>query len=365
MYDLFPIEDYSSIYYNIQLVVILLTLLHTQLFDYTDKATIKYLSIIGWPYALFIVLFIGLRPVNGIFVDMTTYAYMFYRETIGNPVEIGSDIAFAYLLKLSARLTNETGFFFLCALLYIGSLIIASKNFFKSYWIYCFIALVASFSFYAYGVNGIRNGMATSIFVLGLSFFKKPVISGIIIAISCLFHQSMYLPMLAYVITFFHNSPKTYLITWFTAIPLSLVFGSFFVGLFAGLGFGDDRLSEYLLSDPSANEFSSTGFRWDFLIYGATGTLAGWYFIFKKQYKDKVYHRIYGTFLIANAFWILVITANFSNRFAYLSWFLLAMVIFYPFLKKRFFAYQHQVFGAVLLLYFLFTYMMNLFKPTL
>ena|SRR5690606_24851353 len=365
MFDLFPIEDYSSIYYNIQFVVILLTLLHTQLFDYTDKATHKYLAIIGWPYALFIVLFIGLRPIDGMFVDMTTYAYMFYRETVGSPVEIGSDIAFAYLLKISANITNETGFFFICALLYIGSLIIACKNLFKSYWIYCFIALVASFSFYAYGVNGIRNGMATSLFILGISYHKKPIVSAIIIVISCLFHQTMYLPTIAYLVTFFHNKPKVYLIGWLAAIPISLVFGNFFVGLFSGLGFADDRLSDYLLSEANSSSFSSTGFRWDFLIYGATGTFAGWYFIFKKGFKDTFYNRIYGTYLIANAFWILVITANFSNRFAYLSWFMLAVVIFYPILKKQFFAYQHQIFGAVLLLYFLFTYTMNLLIPNI
>lgn len=365
MFDLFPIESYSSIYYNLQLVVVVLTVLHTQLFDYRDKSTHIYLAIIGWPYAILITLYLGLRPVSGEFVDMTTYAYMFYRETIGNPVEIGSDIAFAYLLKFSARFTTEMGFFFICALLYVGSLIIASKNLFKNYWIYGFIAIVASFSFYAYGVNGIRNGMATSIFIWGISYPKKPLISALIIAIACLFHQSMYLPTAAYVITYLVNKPKMYLIGWFAAIPLSLVFGSLFVGLFSGLGFADDRLSEYLLSEANANEFSSTGFRWDFLIYGATGTFAGWYFIFKRQFKDPFYNRIYGTFLIANAFWILVITANFSNRFAYLSWFLLALVIFYPFLKKRFFSYQHQIFGAVLLLYFMFTYTMNLLIPNI
>lgn len=365
MFDLFPIESYSSIYYNIQLAVIVLSVLHTQLFDYRDKSTHTYLAIIGWPYALFITLYIGLRPVSGEFVDMTTYAYMFYRETIGSPIAIGSDIAFALLLKISARLTNEMGFFFICALLYVGSLIAASRNLFKNYWIYGFIALVASFSFYAYGVNGIRNGMATSIFVLGISYYKTPIIAAIIIAVSCLFHQSMYLPTLAYLITFFVNKPKIFLMGWFVAIPLSLVFGSFFVGVLSGLGFADDRLSEYLLSEANANAFSSTGFRWDFLIYGATGTFAGWYFIFRRQFKDSFYHRIYGTFLIANAFWILVIKANFSNRFAYLSWFLLAVVIFYPFLKKRFFNYQHQIFGVVLLLYFMFTYMMNLLIPSI
>lgn len=365
MFDLFPIESYSTVYYNVQLSVLILTVFHTQIFDFTDRVTHKYLAIIAWPYALFIILFIGLRPVSGVFVDMTTYAYMFYRETIGNPVEMGSDVVFAYLLKFSARITNESGFFFICALLYIGSVIVACRNLFKQYWIYGFIAIVASFSFYTYGVNGIRNGMATSIFILGISYHRKALISGIIVSIACLFHQSMYLPTAAYLISYFVINPKIYLIGWFAAIPMSLVFGGFFVGLFSSLGFADERLSEYLLSDANASEFSSTGFRWDFLLYGFTGTFAGWYFIFKKGFNDTFYNRIYKTYLIANAFWILVITANFSNRFAYLSWFLLSIVIFYPLLKQRFFSYQHQIFGGILLLYFMFTYMMNLILPNI
>ncbi|MDG3581737.1 EpsG family protein [Galbibacter pacificus] len=365
MFDLFPIEKYGTVFYNMQAAVILLTVFHTQIMDYQDKKVQQYLGLIGWPYALFILFFIGLRPISGEFIDMTTYAYMFQREISGSPIDIGSDFGFGFLVKFSALVTTINGFFFICACIYILPLAVACRRFFKNYWIYCFIALVASFSFYAYGVNGIRNGMATSIFILGLSYHKKPIVSGLIVFLSCTFHQSMYLPTAAYVITFFLNFPKAYLIAWFAAIPLSLVFGSLFIMIFTSLGFADDRLSQYLLADVDKSAFSNTGFRWDFLLYSATGTFAGWYFIFKKKFTDKMYHRIYGTYLISNAFWILIITANFSNRFAYLSWFMLAVVIFYPFLKKRFFNYQHQVLGIVLLMYFLFTYLLNFVKPNL
>ena len=44
-------------------------------------------------------------------------------------------------------------------------------------------------------------------------------------------------------------------------------------------------------------------------------------------------HNIPIIYLTANAFWILVIRSSFSNRFAYLSWFLMAIIIFYPFFK--------------------------------
>ena len=64
--------------------------------------------------------------------------------------------------------------------------------------------------------------------------------------------------------------------------------------------------------------------------------------------------------MIANAFWILIIRANFSNRFAYLSWFLMAPVIAYPMLRYKLFPNQYRIVGLVLAFYYLFTYFMFL-----
>ena len=69
--------------------------------------------------------------------------------------------------------------------------------------------------------------------------------------------------------------------------------------------------------------------------------------------------KIYSIYLFANALWILVIQANFSNRFAYLSWFMLGLVIVYPFLKQLFFKNQSAILGNILLLYFVFTYLFD------
>ena len=70
--------------------------------------------------------------------------------------------------------------------------------------------------------------------------------------------------------------------------------------------------------------------------------------------------RLFNIYLFANAFWILVIRANFSNRFAFLSWFLLALVICYPWLKFYFEKNQHRKLGMIMLAYFGFTYLMNI-----
>ena len=144
-------------------------------------------------------------------------------------------------------------------------------------------------------------------------------------------------------------------------IPLSLVMGGFFESFFLGLGFGADKLDSYLGEFDQANEGVeiNVGFRWDFLLYSATGIFAGWYYIIKKKFEDVLYQKIFLTYLISNGLWVLIIRANYSNRFAYLSWFILSLVLIYPLLKSEMVKNQHVLIGKILLVYVGFTYLMN------
>ena len=162
--------------------------------------------------------------------------------------------------------------------------------------------------------------MASAIFLFGLSFPKNKKVQIALMFLAATFHKSMLLPFLAYILTLIYNNPKTYLKCWFLAIPLSLILGGFWENLFASLGF-DERAS-YLTEEADAAVFSRTGFRWDFLAFSGLGVFAGWYFLIKEKFEDVFYQRLYNTYLTVNAFWVLVIRANFSDRFSYLSWFL-------------------------------------------
>jgi len=152
-----------------------------------------------------------------------------------------------------------------------------------------------------------------------------------------------------------------FLAFWVLCIPLSIALGSFWEVLFASMGFGDDRMGAYLIGEANKEDsFSSSGFRYDFLVYSAGAVVAGAYLIFVRGFRDKVYNQLYHTYLISNAFWILIIRANFSNRFAYLSWFLMGIVIIYPYITKKFFEKHHIVVGKILTVYFMFTYLMHM-----
>ena len=259
-----------------------------------------------------------------------------------------------------AKYLNAQLFFFTCSFFYLYLLYLGTKKIFKDYWFYAFLMFVISFTFWAYGVNGIRNGLATSIFIYGISKEKK--INTIAILLCSYFvHSSMIIPIVAYLITFLYNNTKIYIISWILFIPLSLAMGGFFESFFLGLGFGADKLDSYLGEFNQANEGVeiNVGFRWDFLLYSASGIFAGWYYIFRKKFKDILYQKIFHTYLISNGLWILIIRANYSNRFAYLSWFMLGLVLIYPLLKNELFKNQHVLIGKILIVYVGFTYLMN------
>jgi hypothetical protein len=242
--------------------------------------------------------------------------------------------------------------------LYVIPLYMVCKRWFADYWFYGFLTLVTAMSFWAYGTNGIRNGIAGSLFLLGISR-KKRVFQVLWLLLAVNFHFSIFLPIVAFIGVQFYNKPKIFLYFWLAAIPLSLILGGFWENLFTNLGFDDDRLSYLTEGNVNNDNFAYTGFRWDFLFYSATGVFAGWYYVFKKKFEDPIYFELFNIYLFANAIWILVIRANFSNRFAYLSWFLLALVLIYPLLKKVLVIQQYKLIGLVMVVHFAFTYILS------
>lgn len=144
---------------------------------------------------------------------------------------------------------------------------------------------------------------------------------------------------------------------WIGSIFISAVAGGFVESFFTGLGF-DDRMDNYLNSTEYDDQFSSTGFRWDFLLYSAMPIWLGWYVVIKKKIFNNQYLLLLHTYILANAFWVMLIRASFSNRFAYLSWFMYPLVLAYPLLVLPIWKDQGKKVGMILMTHILFTYLM-------
>ena len=104
--------------------------------------------------------------------------------------------------------------------------------------------------------------------------------------------------------------------------------------------------------------FSKTGFRWDFIAYSAIPILIGWFATAKQKITDKTYLFLLHTYLFSNACWVLINSISYSNRFAYLSWFLFPIVVLYPFCKFSLIKNQGVFLGLLLIVFTAFTYFM-------
>ncbi len=354
MNTLIPVEYYTAFYYYAIFLLVLISFFSLQSNNKLKPTTLpQIILMVG------LVFYVGLRPISWRFGDMTTYADIFNAYASGYIGKFEQDQGFDWFMRNTATFFNIDFFFLLAGFIYVYAHFWASKRFFKTYWYYAFLILIASFSFWSYSTNGIRNGLAAALVLLAFSFEKKKIIAIVLAIIAVSFHKSMLLPVVAYFLTFVNNNSKYYLFIWLLCIPISLAAGGIFEIFFASLGFDDKRLSYLTDGNVNDDDFSSTGFRWDFLVYSATAVVSGFYFVILKKFKDVLYERMFNVYLLSNAFWILVIRANFSNRFAYLSWFMMGLVIIYPFLKQNFMKNQTKVLGWVLLVYFLFTFLLN------
>lgn len=321
--------SYFLTFYIVMVSAALLCLGNAMSSDIGRRGNLVFLRIFGPILILTIISIIGLRPIHYVFDDMVLYNRMFVDYQIGYSDIRLADPLLGIIMYLTGAFSAEV-FFFICANIYIWPLYIAYRTWFGPYWPYALLVVACSLSFFSFGVNGIRNGMAASLFICALSRTRKVEI-GTLMALSVGFHMSMLLPIGAYIAARNYSNTRVYLFVWLLSIPVSLLFGLEIQEYVGSLGF-EDRLS-YFVERPDEEAFSSVGFRWDFLIYSAFAIGCGFYYTQIKKYRDTKYIDIFNVYIMCNAFWIIVIQSNFSNRIAYLSWMILDLVLVFPLLR--------------------------------
>lgn len=282
-----------------------------------------------------VTLFIGLRNPNGSWIYFgDTYAYtLMYLKIQTDPSWVSNeDVGFYYYMKLMAKVFNIQTFYLITAILYVFPVYFSFYKWFNKYAFFAVLLFVTSMSFWPFGINGMRNGLATSFFIFALAFREKRIVMYIIIALSISFHTSMLLPTLALLITEFYNNTKLFLRIWLGSIVVSFLFGKSLMDglnsiLTSSIGQFDGRGD---FSGVDAESFATSSYRFDFIIYSAIVICLGYYFIYKIQFKNKFFQTIFNTYIISNTIWMYFIYFPYTNRIAYLSWFLIPILIVYP-----------------------------------
>lgn len=376
-----PIEFVAPYYYNVTYFFTFLIVTWFTILYYVGSSSQKVLRAEGgsltqtlaFVCTFFFIFYLGLRPVARDFGDMPLYAYSYEiiaedimganYETIGFHSEWFWRNIIVFCIHMGF---NVNEYFFLIELGYIGGMFICSMMLMrKNLWL-SMLFFFTAFSTYTYGTNGIRNGLACSIILVAMCLLIekntiKRLLSFLLMFLALGIHRSTILPSAAAIATvFIVKDTKWAFRFWLISFALSLVLGNAVTELFAALGF-DDRFEQYYegqYREGNSERFSSVGFRWDFWLYSAAPVAMIWYVTRYRRFTDIAYTMFANTYLLCNAFWVIVIRASFSNRFAYLSWFLYPVVIAYPLLRMNLWKEQDRKTAIILFLYSAFLFFM-------
>lgn len=312
--------------------------------------------------------FIGDRPLSAkYFGDTVNYAVSYNScDILTFKLDYKGEWIWELLMFACVKAgLSVNDWFTIVMFLYVGTAAIAVCIYMpRSPWV-GFLFVLASMSFFTYGVNGMRNGLACHVFLIALAFLLKGDYTiGTLLAFICFeIHHSCMLPLAAMLVALstwkITNILKYAIWFWTASIAISLVVGTQITDFFASLGF-DDRMSSYTEGDADMSGFSHAGFRWDFLLYSAMPIVMCWWVGVRQKLSDNWFTVIGVIYCLCNAFWIMVIRAQFSNRFAYLSWFIYPVVIAYPLLNIHAWSNQNKAIGTILLAYIGFTLFMDI-----
>lgn len=310
--------------------------------------------------ALIIAVFIGLRPVSGrYFVDMANYHQYYWTFYDGATfyLDLETDnLVFDNLIAWwgSMRL-GSTSFFFCIAVIYFVGAFLGIRRLFPNDTWAAFLVFLAAFSTFSYGTNGIKAGAAASLFIWAMGYRENLKMCIPLILLSWGFHHSMQLPVAAFILTIFFKNPKWYFYGWAACFLLSFAHVSYFSNIFASMT--DESGAGYLAG--GYDDGTKGGFRIDFILYSAMPVLVGYWALYKKHVEmSGLYKDLLNLYLCTNGVWMLCMYANFTNRIAYLSWFLYPIVLIYPFLNEDLGPRRYRQFSKVMLCHLAFTLFM-------
>ena len=356
-----PASLYHSIY--LILITILTLIVYSQyqsrngLREFAPSRTDALVGVL----VIFLVLFIGFRPVSGrYFIDMTGYVLTYEVLLEGSSFYFNwetENLLFDNLFRWwgSERL-GYTSFFVLIAAIYFGASYLGIRKIFPNHRLTAYLVFLAAFSTFTYGTNGIKAGAATSLFIWALGYRDNLAICIPLALVSWGFHHSMIMPVAALTITLFVKNTKVYFFGWFFCLLMAMAHVKFFAQFFSG--FTTEHGASYLLWDGKSGGFRG-GFRPDFVLYSVMPVWVGWYTVIKKRIRiSEKYQDLLCLYLCLNSLWMLCMHASFNNRIAYLSWFLYPIVLIYPYLHEDWGKDKYKLFGKVMLLHLGFTLFM-------
>lgn len=328
----------AAYYQNIYLfIVTLMTLYAMSLYSKMGKQynTKNASKTIAFMLLLFLIWFIGTRPVSSVFVDMANYREnyeMLFGEKFWFDWNVDNLIWDNFFIWMASRSVSFETWIMIVAIAYFSLMYLACKKLFKNDVLLAFVMYLGAFSTFSYGTNGMKAGVAASLFLVAIAYLDKLRISIPVALLTLEIHHSMIMVIAAYFLVLFVKNPKYYFVGWIICLVIAALHISFFQVLFAR--FSDESGSGYLLGTEETS-ITRIGFRPDFILYSAVPVYLGYILINKYKFQSDTYSLLLRLYTTTNAIWMLCMYASYTNRIAYLSWFMYPFVLLYPFVSRE------------------------------
>lgn len=259
------------------------------------------------------------------YLDAENFYGDFTREVIWGKLQI---FLSSFLMK------NELLYWLFYSFVYcLAYFVVARKLFPYEYAGYFVLCVVGCMGFVSYGSNTIRAGFGIALLLMAFSSDNRWLKCLLpLVAVGC--NMPMLIPFSGYLIARYIMRKDLWCeCIWvlFLLITLTTSVVSDIMLLAGGL---DDRAAEFVNVDETT-EVYNVGFRTDFLLYSLIPVLFVKYNVRNLVGENLIYHTVYRAYLLVNALWLLLIRLPFTDRFAYLSWFMIPFLLMYPVLNEQ------------------------------
>ena len=340
-----PAVLYQDVYlYIITLLTIIYTsrLLRNHFMEPNSGPYLKRIENISSALVLtmFMIIFIGFRPISIVFADMAGYAQaMNDGRYEGIELSLTHNFIFYPMMGfLSSHGASEQTPIVLLAFINFSATLIAMRKFFPKDTYISMLVFFAAFSTFGGATNGLKAGCAGALFLMALAYRDNKLLFFIFIMLTLGFHHSMMLPIGAAIVCLKYKKTNIYFRFWVVCLIISILHITFFQNLFGeNLAGTDEHGAKYLTTYASSIESGytgKTGFRYDFVLYSAIPMIIYHYFNKQKNRISDTYTFLTNIYILTNAIWLLCMYANYTNRIAALSWTLYSTLIIYPFVKE-------------------------------
>jgi len=273
--------------------------------------------------------------------DKSRYALLFYQLS-DNIIEFDKDYGWLFYTKLCSLISfgSVQIYFLITAVLYTTGYYIFARHYINKNYIWYFLLMTfGCLGFWSGGTNIMRAGLATSIIMVALTVQNRkiPFILAVLTALTI--HKSMIIIVIAFLLSKYHPKPKHFIAIWVCAFVLSSLNITSGIQNYIGDMFGsiDNRVGGYLANEDEDvfDIYKNAGFRLDFIVYSLIPIIIGYRYIFKHKLHDTFYNTVYGTYLLTNSLWIIIIRIPYGDRFALLSWTFIPFIVLYPLLSQK------------------------------